>query len=149
MKLEYAIKQTKPFANPYQKAMVNLLYTNNYVKVEMQEFFKSKGLTMKQYNIMRILKGAGQNVSTSYIKERMLEKNSDVSRIVDRMHDKGIVIKSGCPNDKRLIDVALTPHGKQLLQEVTGEMDAVDSIFQKLSTEEIEMLNTILDKIRE
>ena len=91
MELEKEIKQTKPFVDPYQKAAVNLIYTHNWVRSEMQAFFKSCGLTLKQYNIMRILKGAGKKVSTSFIRERMLEKSSDVSRIVDRMFEKGIV----------------------------------------------------------
>lgn len=148
MKIEEAIKQTKPFESEFQKVGVNLLYTSNWVGMKMQKFFKSFNLTQKQFNIMRILKGAGKPVSTSFIRERLLDRMSDVSRIVDRMESKSIVKKSSCETDKRLVDVELTCEGSQLLDYVNKELKILDKMFARLTLQEIETLNKLLDKIR-
>lgn len=148
MKIEDAIKQTKAFNSVYQKAGVNLMYTNSWYTAKLKSFFKKFGLTVKQYNILRILKGAGKPVSTSFIRERLLDKMSDVSRIIDRMFDKNLVIKEVCSNDKRLVDIGLTKIGEQKLMEVDAEADIMDKMFKTLSSEEAEMLNALLDKLR-
>ena len=83
MRLEEAIKQSKPFESDYQRAMVNLIFTTNCVSAEMKDFFKEYNVTTKQYNILRILSGAQKPVSIAFIRERLLDKLSDVSRIVD------------------------------------------------------------------
>jgi len=148
MKIEDAIKQTKAFNSVYQKAGVNLMFTNSWYTAKLNSFFKEFGLTGKQYNILRILKGAGKPVSTSFIRERLLDKMSDVSRIINRMFDKGLVIKEVCSNDKRLVDIGLTQLGKNKLMEVNAEAEIMDEMFKTLSSEEAEMLNTLLDKLR-
>lgn len=149
MTLEKDIKQIRPFRNPYQKAYVNVIYTSNWLSGHMKSFFTEYGITQKQFNIMRILKGAGMAVSTSYIKERMLDKNSDVSRIVDRMNDKSWIKKSVCPEDKRLVDVELTQNGLEKLEELNNHLKGADKFLTKLSEKEINQLNDLLDKIRE
>ena len=148
MKIEDAIKQTKAFNSVYQKAGVNLLYTNSWYTAKLKGFFKNFGLTVRQYNILRILKGAGKPVSTSFIRERLLDKMSDVSRIIDRMHDKNLVSKEVCSNDRRLVDIGLTKTGVEKLMEVNAEADIMDQMFKTLSSEEAEMLNALLDKLR-
>ncbi|NNE26906.1 MAG: MarR family transcriptional regulator [Saprospiraceae bacterium] len=148
MNLEQEIKQVKPFNSPYQRAGVNILYTHNWLVSKMNVHFEGFKVTRKQYNILRILKGAGKPVSTAYIRERMLDKNSDVSRIVDRMFERGIINKAVCPSDKRLVDVELTESGLKLLEEINKEIEGMDEIFHNLDLEEIELLNTLLDKIR-
>ena len=148
MKLEQEIKQVRPFSNPYQRASVNILYTHNWLVSKMNVLFEGSKVTRKQYNIMRILKGAAKPVSTAYIRERMLEKNSDVSRIVDRMFERGLIHKEVCPSDKRLVDVELTENGLELLSEINSKMDDLDELFKNLDLKEIELLNELLDKIR-
>jgi DNA-binding MarR family transcriptional regulator len=148
VKIEEAIKQTKPFGSVYQKTGVNLMYTHSWYAGRMKSFFKQFGLTSKQYNILRILKGAGKPVSTSFIRERLLDKMSDVSRIVDRMHDKGLLTKDICIDDKRLIDVGLTPRALQLLDEVKLKSKQMDEILSRLTPEEADRLNGLLDKLR-
>ena len=148
MKLEDAIKQIKPFGSEYQKASVNILFTHQWLVGKMNAYFEEFNITRKQYNIMRILKGAGQPVSTSYIRERMLEKNSDVSRIVDRMYDREIIKKEVCPSDKRLVDVELTESGRVLLEKINSRIEGLDELFINLNEEEIELLNKLLDKLR-
>ena len=105
MKLEEAIKQTKPFKSDYQKALVNLMFTHNWVNKDMKSHFKKFGITSKQYNILRILKGAQKPVSTLFVKDRLIDSQSDVSRIVDRMLSKELISKQVCRNDKRLVDI--------------------------------------------
>ncbi len=148
VEIEKAIKQLKPFDSIYEKAGVNLMFTNNLVISELQGFFKGFDLTMKQYNILRILKGAGKPVSISFIKERLLDKNSDVSRVVDRMETKSIVKKTSCETDKRLVDVELSVKGEKLLKLISAEMNIMNSIFEGLTENEVKTLNSLLDKIR-
>ena len=146
--LEREIKQTKPFASPYQKAAVNLQYTSNWLSTKMQDYFKDFGLTTKQYNIMRILKGADKPVSVAYIRERLLDKLSDASRIIGRMEAKDWVEKKTCPVDKRLVDIVLTKAGLELLTQVNKKIEMIDELCSNLSIKEIENLNFLLDKIR-
>lgn len=148
MRLEEAIKQTKPFESDYQRAIVNLIYTTNCVSAEMKRFLKEFNLTTKQYNILRILHGAHNPVSIAFIRERLLDKVSDVSRIVDRMTNQGLVIKKPSREDKRLVDIVLSPIGKEKLDAVVTSVDRIDNIIQNLDSKEVEVLNKLLDKIR-
>ncbi len=148
MKIEEAIKQTKPFENEFQKAGVNLMYTHGWYSDQMKRFFKKFNLTPKQYNILRILKGAKQSVSTSFIRERLLDKMSDVSRIVDRMHDKQLLTKTVSKEDKRLVDVQLTDRASDLLNTIKADFEELENVFQNLSCEEARQLNFLLDKLR-
>lgn len=149
VEIEKAIKQSRPFTNEYQKTGVNLIFTSNLITGELQKFFKTFGLTTKQYNILRILKGAGKPVSTLYIKQRLLDRNSDASRVVDRMEAKGFVKKTICETDKRLVDVELTVNGKVQLNIIEREINVMSSIFKNLTESEVKTLNHLLNKIRE
>ncbi|MBT8232127.1 MAG: MarR family transcriptional regulator [Saprospiraceae bacterium] len=148
MRIEEAIKQLKPFVSEAQKAGVNLMFTHNWYESQLSEFFKTYGLTTKQYNILRILKGANKSVSTSFIRERLLDKMSDVSRIVDRMAKKSLVKKETCETDKRLVDVALTEKGISILKLIGKEISKFDALFDNLTENEIIQLNNLLDKFR-
>jgi len=148
VKIEKAIKQSKPFTSIYQKVGVNLMFTNNIVISELRQFFKLFGITLKQYNTLRIIKGANKPVSTSFIKERLLDRNSDVSRVVDRLEYKNLVKKTACETDKRLVDVELSNKGGDLLNAINKDMDIMDSIFNGLTKVELRTLNNLLDKIR-
>jgi len=148
VKIEEAIKQTRPFESEHQKAGVNLMYTHGWYASQLRAFFKKFGLTAKQYNILRILKGAGQPVSTSFVRERLLDKMSDVSRIVDRMHDKGLLSKSVCSNDKRLVDLSLTDEAHALMGEVRRRTEIMEQIMSNLDEDELRTLNDLLDKMR-
>ena len=148
MGIEEDIKQKRPFKNAYQKAGVNLMYTYGWYTNRLKAFFKKHGITPKQYNILRILKGAGKPVSTSFVRERLLDKMSDVSRIVDRMHDKDYLTKSTCSSDKRLVDLGLTPKSEKLLEVIQKDIDGMQKIMNALSEKEIKELNRLLDKMR-
>ena len=148
VKIEEAIKQTKPFKSPYERLVVNMMYTNNWIAEQIGGLYKEFGITEKQYNILRILKGAGKPVSTSYIRERMINKMSDVSRLVDRMFAKGLVEKNGCPNDKRLVDVLLTEKALELLETVNKKNEEINKVLNGLNEGEVNQLNGLLDKLR-
>jgi len=112
-------------------------------------FFKNYGITAQQYNVLRILKGQYPNaISTSEIKSRMLDKNSDSSRIVDRLAGKNLVHKSNCKSDKRLVDVSISDQGLHLLSEIEPHSLELDNTFSKLDIEEAKELNRLLDKLR-
>lgn len=149
MGLEQEIKQHS-FRNDYQKATVNLLYTHNWLETKLSEFFSQFDLTPRQYNVLRILKGQYPHpISTAGLRERMLDKMSDVSRIVDRLYKKGLLQRRTCERDKRLVDIVLSKKGKQLMKELESNVDQLDSYLHKLSSEEASQLNYLLDKIRD
>lgn len=148
MTIEQEIKQPK-FRNAFQKVAVNILYTANWLEHQNNTFFKSYDITNQQFNILRILRGQHPSkISGMEIKSRMLDRNSDVSRLLDRLIAKNLVSKSQCPNDKRATDVMITEAGLNLLAELDNKMDLTDSKVLKLSAEEAAQLSNLLDKAR-
>jgi len=147
MTLEKDINQ-QVFRSEYQKAILNLIYTFNWVNEKINKRFEPFDITQQQFNILRILRGAGQPLSTLQIRQRMLDKMSDTSRIVDRLVKKGMVKKTISREDRRLVDVLLTDKGKKLLQSMDGMNEEMESIFKYLSNEEAKLLNVLLDKVR-
>jgi DNA-binding MarR family transcriptional regulator len=148
MGLEKDINQTN-FRNEYQKAAINLIYTYNWMHERMKGIFEKHDITSQQFNILRILRGAGKPISTLQIRQRMLDKMSDTSRIVDRLVVKELVQKNTCINDKRLVDVSITEAGKKILEKMDAYNAKMDAIFNNLSAEEAKKLNVLFDKIRE
>lgn len=148
MSLEKDINQ-KEFRNEYQKGIINLIYTYNWMNEKMKSFFDKEGITGQQYNILRILKGAGIPISTLQIRERMLDKMSDTSRIVDRLVIKGLVKKNTCKADKRLVDVSITQKGIKLLESFNKYESEMDAVVGNLSETETKTLNKLLDKLRQ
>jgi len=148
MKIESAIKQTRPFRNDYQKGLVNLLYTHGWLMKQLRDFFQPHDLTIKQFNVLRIIKGAGEAISTSVIRERMIDKMSDASRVVDRLYKKGLVEKKGCPRDRRLVDVMISDKGLQILEQIEKKSQQLDDILSKLDAKEVRQFNDLLDKMR-
>ncbi|RMG69070.1 MAG: MarR family transcriptional regulator [Bacteroidetes bacterium] len=149
MKLEEAIQQKVPFRSPWQRAAVNLLYTNNWLIGHQKELFKPFGITLQQYNVLRILRGQHPDpISTSEIRDRMLDKMSDVSRIVDRLVRKQLVVRRPCKADKRLVDVFISEQGLALLRELDHLDTDFDSVLKGLTKEEADLLNELLDKAR-
>lgn len=116
---------------------------------KMKAVFDKEGITGQQYNILRILRGAGKPISTLQIRERMLDKMSDTSRIVDRLVLKGLAQKNTCKNDKRLVDVSITGKGRKLLEKIDRYEKDMDAILGNLTDAEAKTLNKLLDKIRQ
>jgi DNA-binding MarR family transcriptional regulator len=147
MKIEDEIKQPK-FKSVHQKAVINLIFTAGWLQGKQQGFFKPYGITSQQFNILRILKGQHpKTISATEIKSRMLDKNSDVSRLLDRLAAKGLINKQTCPNDKRQSDVQITKEGLDILTELDKKQKVIDHV-QALSEKEADELSNLLDKLR-
>jgi DNA-binding MarR family transcriptional regulator len=130
--------------------MVNIIFTYHWIVERIKQFLATEDITLQQYNILRILRGSfPKPLSTLQIRERMLDKMSDTSRIVDRLRVKGLVQKSVARTDKRLVDVLITDKGKKLLDQLDLHNASLDGIISGLSDEEMQHLNVLLDKIRE
>lgn len=144
--IEEEIRQSK-FTSAQHKAVVNLIFTSNWLQKEQNDFFKSFGITGQQFNILRILKGQHPNsISGTEIKSRMLDRNSDVSRLLDRLSAKKLVKRRTCPNDKRASDVVITEQGLTLLEKV--DASANDKNVLSLTEDEAATLSDLLDKAR-
>lgn len=125
-----------------------MIYTYNWVMEGARKFYEQADLTPQQYNILRILRGAAKPLSTLQIRQRMLDKMSDTSRIVDRLIKKDLVKKVICESDRRLVDVTITDKGLYLLGQLDELMNEMDMQFNGLTIEESKTLNTLLDKLR-
>ena len=147
MKIEDEIKQQK-FKTPHQKAVLNLIYTTSWMQGKQKDIFKTFNITLQQFNILRILRGQHpSSTSATEIKSRMLDKNSDVSRLLDRLLAKKVITKRVSPNDKRAADVNLTEEGLELLKAIDKKQSQIDNVLL-LTEEEALMLSDLLDKSR-
>ncbi len=146
--IESIIKQTKPFSDEWTRALVNMIYTGNLVSDHINQVLSQYGISSKQFNVLRIVNGADENVSTAYIRERLLVKSADSSRLVDRMVKKGLLIKKPFCDDARKISIELSKQGKSLLKKVSSVSAGKTSPLQNLSKSEVLQLNSILNKIR-
>lgn len=148
MSIKQDIRQAA-FRNNRQQAIINIIYTYGWMMERLKSFFATEDITPQQYNILRILRGSHPvPLSTLQIRERMLDKMSDTSRIVDRLVAKGLVQKTICSTDKRLVDVVISDVGLQLLQKLDAKSEEMDSILDGLSLEEAQSLSNLLDQAR-
>ena len=148
MKIEDEIKQSS-FRNAYQKVSINLIFTNHWLINKHKGFFTPFGITNQQFNILRILKGQHPNaISGAEIKNRMLDKNSDVSRLLDRLLIKKLIVKKQSTSDKRAANVMITSKGLELLKSIDRHNTAIDGIAASLTEEEANQLSDLLDKMR-
>lgn len=148
MPIEDKIKQTK-FRNEYHRLLANLFYQYNGLINIHQKMLKPFDISFQQFNILSILRGQYPNAaSIQLIKERLIDQNSDVSRLVDRLLKKKLLSRRICPKDRRQVDVIITETGLELLTQVDAQTAHFDSLVSGLSVAEAETLNKLLDKIR-
>ncbi len=149
MKIEEEIKQSA-FKNEYQKVQINLIYTSGWVQQAQASLFKPYGVTLPQYNVLRILRGQHPRPATiSLLIERMLDKTSNASRIVDKLEKKELVTRKQCLTDRRTVDVLITEKGLTLLAEMDKMESGAGTGITNLSLEEADQLHALLDKIRD
>ena len=148
MSIGQDIKQQRQFRNEHHKAQVNLLFTSNWLMESIKKFLQSEDITPQQYNILRILRGNGKQLSTLQIRERMLDKMSETSRIVDRLLKKELVEKKTSKADKRLVDVTISSKGLEVLERLDNKNASLDGIMFNLSHDEAKTLNDLLDILR-
>lgn len=151
MSIETDIKQNAPFRNSHQRVMVNLMYTSNWVAASQMQLLKPSGLTLQQYNVLRILRGQYPNpVKVSDITERMLDKMSNASRLVDKLVLKKLVLRTECSSDRRAVDVVVTEKGLDLLSKIDVQQDEwIANQEGKVTQEEAALLSNLLDRLRD
>ncbi|MFL0686005.1 MAG: MarR family winged helix-turn-helix transcriptional regulator [Algoriphagus aquaeductus] len=147
-KIEDAIQQ-KEFKDPYNKAVVNLLFTHSYLVTSQNSLFKPHDLSPEQYNVLRILRGQnGVPTTVSSIQERMLNKMSNASRLVEKLKMKDLVKREECPTDRRQVDIVITEKGLDLLEVLEKQVESANREMVNLTLEEANHLNELLDKLR-
>ena len=148
MKIEEAIKQKK-FTSEYQKLFINIIYTANWLNNESIKTLKPFGISPPQYNVLRILKGQHPKaITVNNIIDRMLDKSSNASRLVDKLKQKEFVERETCGNDRRQVDIKITTKGIAIIEEISKKMDSFSNMKEAITLEEAEKLNTVLDKLR-
>ena len=149
MKIEEAIKSR--FPSPQVKAIVNLRYTANYVGGIQNTFMSQYGLTMPQFNILRILRGAGEEITVNTIKDRMIEKSPNTTRLMDKLIDKGLISRTRCTEDRRVVYIKITDEGLELLAEIDVNFNDKRGMFvpHNFTDEEANQLSDLLDKLRD
>ena len=147
MKLSDELKIT--FTSPQHKVMVNIRYTSNWISNRQNHFISQFDLSIPQFNILRILRGDRRMISVNTVKERMIEKSPNTTRLMDKLVDKGLINRVRCETDRRIVYVEITEKGLTLLSDIDATFD--DSHFRTnfLSNDEAETLSRLLDKVRE
>ncbi|MBO9701318.1 MAG: MarR family transcriptional regulator [Sporocytophaga sp.] len=149
MRLEDEIKQ-KEFRNEFQKTAVNIIFTFNWLDARTRNFMKDYDLTPQQFNILRILRGQYPNPSTiNLLKERMLDKMSDASRLVERLRIKELLERSPSAEDRRSVNILISQKGLDLLAEIDKNFHEYEKVFNSITIEDAKILNQLLDKLRD
>ena len=142
------LKQSK-FPSEAAKAVVNAIYTGNWIVQKQQELLKPFGLTVQQYNVLRILRGQqGNPMTVLAITERMLDKMSNASRLVDKLFAKKLVSRVQCEKDRRAVDVYILPAGSALINQIEVHLDEFRKEISQLGEENLKQLNELLDQFR-
>lgn len=151
MRIEDEIKQKK-FNSEHEKLVINLVFTSNWMACIQQRFFKTFGITPQQYNVLRILKGQFPNpASVGMVQERMLDRSSNITRLVDKLIEKQLVTRCENPSNRRMQELRITEPGLVFLEKIA--VASIDSALTKqfhkaLDTKEAALLNEMLDKLR-
>jgi len=148
MKIEDEIKQQK-FKDEFQKLFINLIFTSNWLYDQHSRFFKKFGITPQQYNVMRILNGQyPKPASVGMVLERMLDKSSNITRLVDKLASKNLVSRCENKENRRMQDLTITETGIEFLKNCQPEKEISSGLLKNISKEEAMIINNLLDKIR-
>lgn len=146
MKIEDAIKSK--FKNNSHKVLVNIRYTSNFLSQRQNIFMKEFDLTMPQFNILRILRGAKEALAVNIVKERMVEKSPNTTRLMDKLIDKGLIDRTRCADDRRVVFVEISEKGLEVLSHIDKKFDDDDIFNTNLTEKEASILSDLLDKLR-
>jgi DNA-binding MarR family transcriptional regulator len=149
MNLEDALLQKKKFSNDYERAIVNILFTASWLDGLHIQQLKPFGISPQQFNVLRILRGATPDpIRLADITERMIDKNSNATRLVEKLRQKGFLRREICKTNRRQVDIWITQKGLDLLAELDVHSDEWFKTLKNIETSEAQELNRILDKIR-
>lgn len=143
---DFAKDINSKFPNNKVKATLNIIYTANWINGHQNAFFKSYGISPQQFNVLRILKGANKPLKALTIKERMIDRSPNTTRLMDKLCAKDLIEREHCPNDRRVVHIAVTKQGLALLDEISKHLK--DDLLENLTEEEAKQLSDLLDKIR-
>lgn len=134
------------FKNDKIKALINIKYTANWISSRENDFFKPYGISPQQYNILRILRGAKDKIKVQIVKDRMIERAPNATRLMDKLCDKSLITRERCEHDRRVVYVKITALGLELLSSI--DVDSNFTFFNKITDEEARILSDLLDKLR-
>jgi len=134
------------FLNNKIKALINIKYTANWINSQENDFFKQYGISPQQFNILRILRGANEPIKVQVIKDRMIERAPNATRLMDKLCDKQFIERIRCDHDRRVVYISISKQGLELLQTIDANIKL--DFIENLSEEEAEQLNYLLDKLR-
>ncbi|MFC0605783.1 MarR family winged helix-turn-helix transcriptional regulator [Winogradskyella pulchriflava] len=134
------------FPNNRVKALLNIIYTANWITSCQNEFFKDFGISPQQYNILRILRGADEPLKVQTIKDRMLERSPNATRLMDKLCAKKLIERLPSENDRRVVEITITSAGNELLESIPNNLN--NELLKNLNEEEAEQLSNLLDKMR-
>lgn len=134
------------FANDKTKALINILYTASWVTNIQNTFFNPFGISPQQYNILRILNGAGEPLKAQTVKGRMIDRSPNATRLMDKLCAKELIERIPCPGDRRVVHIRITDKGKQLLEDIPDNLS--ETILKNLTENEATQLSDLLDKLR-
>ena len=148
MKLEDEIKQTR-FESGGQKAVINVIFTANWINSQFRNIFKTYDLTLQQYNVLRILRGKyPKSANPGEIKEVMPDKNPDLTRLCDRMCNLGLITRTVDKDNRRKMNITITQKGLDTLEQAAPELDKLEKELVNISESEANLLSDLLDKLR-
>ena len=134
------------FPNERVKALINVLYTANWINNYQNAFFKPFGISPQQYNILRILRGAGEPLKVQVIKERMIDRSPNATRLMDKLCEKQLIERLACDSDRRVVHIKITSQGLDLLTLIADDFN--NEILKNITEDEAHQLNKLLDKFR-
>lgn len=134
------------FKSSKVKALINIKYTSNWLNSKENDFFKPYGISPQQFNILRILRGAKERIKVQIVKERMIERAPNATRLMDKLCDKNLIQRERCEHDRRVVYVKITNQGLELLSTIDDNKNL--SFLENLTNKEAEILSNLLDKIR-
>jgi DNA-binding MarR family transcriptional regulator len=134
------------FVSNKVKALINIKYTANWLSSKETEFFKPYGISPQQYNILRILRGAKDKIKVQIVKDRMIERAPNATRLMDKLCDKTLIERERCDHDRRVVYVKITNQGLELLSTIDDNKNL--SFLENLTEDEAVVLSDLLDKIR-
>lgn len=137
--------------NPHLRASVNVRYTSNWLSTIQNKFMAQFDLTMPQFNILRILRGAKESITVNTVKQRMVEKSPNTTRLMDKLIDKGLIERERCSDDRRVVYVKISEEGLDLLKKIDVEMERSGKdilVMKNLTDDEASLLSDLLDKLR-
>jgi MarR family 2-MHQ and catechol resistance regulon transcriptional repressor len=134
------------FENNKVKALLNIMYTANWIKSHQNDFFKTYGISPQQFNVLRILRGSNKALKVQTIKERMIERSPNATRLMDKLCNKNLIQRIACPEDRRVVHIEITNEGLLLLDDISKNLKK--DLLDKLTDAEAKQLSDLLDKIR-